>query len=90
MNKIIFFITLLFLFCFNFDGKAYEKLKEIKSVNDLLKQGYKLISTNVTVDPNGASGLSYHLQKDGVLVTCFLINPKGGMFTVTKNYCFKP
>ena len=49
-------------------GKA-EYLPEGVSVNQLLKEGYRLVETGEIVD-DGKIGIIYHLIKGKTLVTC--------------------
>lgn len=69
---------------------GYEKLKDIKSVNDLIKQGYKLISTSTYTQNQGDGEFVYNLKKGDDLITCVLQNPKGKMLSVQRTYCFRP
>ena len=65
-----FLIVLIFSFITisNAFGKA-EYLPEGVTVNQLLKEGYRLVETGETID-DGVDAIFYHLIKGKTLVTC--------------------
>ena len=65
-----FLIVLIFIFITisNAFGKA-EYLPEGVTVNQLLKEGYRLVDTGEIID-DGKIGIIYHLIKGKTLVTC--------------------
>ena len=68
MKKLI-AITSLFIFIGSTAG-AVERLKDIKSVNSLIKKGYKLVSTNKYDHPTEYGGIIYNLMTGYDLITC--------------------
>jgi len=87
MKKLIVFIA-LFIFIGS-TAEAAEKLKNIKSVNGLIKKGYKLVSTNTYVHAAGGGGIIYNLIKGDDLISCVLNNPRAS-FTNPNVRCLRP
>ena len=77
MKKILSFVLLGLLIY----GNAYAEVQSLPkgtTVNQLIKDGYKLIDTNsvssTDEDGYGAVGILYHLIKSNELVTCAVRN----------------
>ena len=88
MKKLLGILILGLLWC-NVSVAEIEKLPEGTTVNSLLKDGYKLFSTNVVApSKNQLGALIYNLIKGKVLVTC-LMNASGGEVK-SKVVCLKP
>ena len=81
MKKLLGILVLGLLWC-NVSYAELEKLPEGTTVNSLLKDGYRLFSTDIVATPDaygdddrwsvGHIGIIYHLIKGKELVTCEL------------------
>ena len=88
MKKLLGIVVLGLLWC-NVSVAEIEKLPEGTTVNGLLKDGYRLFSTNVVApSEDGLGALIYNLIKGKTLVTC-LLGASGGE-EKSKVVCYKP